>query len=221
MLKFLKSDLVQGNGADLVDLKCDLADNWLPLKDMDIGMGTRLAVSKVKHDSRRTELRREFRQYFKTIAVYMQTRLPLTNPVLRDLSCLQPNNRKVDKAKSAISRLCLHMKKVTKTDDVCDRVNAEWMIYMSDDSVHELQKNFDTSGDICAYWQKVSEVPNGGLQYATLSNVAKAVLTLSHGNAVPERGFSVNNSMLGKEKLSLAEKTIVAQRIVKDTVKIF
>jgi len=182
MLKFLKSDLVQGkdgadlvdlkcdlvqgkDGADLVDLKCDLADNWLPLKEMDIGMGTCIAVSKVKQDSRRTELRREFRQCFTTIAVYVQTRLPLTNPVLRDLSCLQPKNRKVDKAKSAISRLCLHMKKVTKTDDVCDRVNAEWMIYMSDDSVDDLQKNFDTSGDICAYWQKVSEVPigSGGL----------------------------------------------------------
>jgi len=84
MFKFLKSDLVQGkdgadlvdlkcdlvqgkDGADLVDLKCDLADNWLPLKEMDIGMGTCIAVSKVKQDSRRTELRREFRQCFTTI----------------------------------------------------------------------------------------------------------------------------------------------------------
>ena len=120
MFKFLKFDLVQGkDGSDLVDLKCDQADNWLPLKEMDIGMGTRLAISKVKH-SIRTELRHEFRQCFKIIAIYMQTRLPLANPVLRDLSCLQPKNRKVDKSKSAISRLCLHMKKVTKTDDVCD-----------------------------------------------------------------------------------------------------
>ena len=51
--------------------------------------------------------------------------------------------------------------------------------------------------------------------------MAKAALTLSHSNAVPERGFSVNNAMLGKEKLSLAEKTIVAQRVVKDCVRIF
>ena len=38
---------------------------------------------------------------------------------------------------------------------------------------------------------------------------------------MPERGFSINNSMLGKEKLFLAEKFIVAQHIVKDTVNIF
>ena len=147
---------------------------------MDIGMGTCLAIFKVKH-SRRTELRHEFRQCFKIIAIYMQTCLPLPNPVLRDLSCLQPKNREVDKSKSAISRLCLHMKKVTKTDDVCDRVNAEWMIYLSDESVDTLQKSYDTSGDIFAYWQKVSELLNGNgrLQYANLSNVAKAALILT------------------------------------------
>ena len=54
-----------------------------------------------------------------------------------------------------------------------------------------------------------------------MSYVVKAALTLLHSNAVPERGFSVNNAMLGKEKLSLAEKTIVAQHVVKDCVRIF
>ena len=61
----------------------------------------------------------------------------------------------------------------------------------------------------------------GGRKYESLSYVAKAALTLSHSNAVPERGFSVNNAMLGKEKLSLGENTIVAQRVVKDCVRIF
>ena len=51
-----------------------------------------------------------------------------------------------------------------------------------------------------------------------LSDVAKAALTLSYGNVIPERGFFINNAMLGEEKLSLAEKTIVTQRIVKDNV---
>ena len=49
-----------------------------------------------------------------------------------------------------------------------------------------------------------------------VSYMAKAALTLSHSNALPERGFSINNAMLDKEKLSLAENTIGAQRVVKD-----
>ena len=35
------------------------------------------------------------------------------------------------------------------------------------------------------------------------------VRILSHENAISERGFSVNNAMLGKEKLSLAEKKLL------------
>jgi len=50
-----------------------------------------------------------------------------------------------------------------------------------------------------------------------LTHVAKAALTLSHSNAIPERRFSVNNAMFGKEKLSLGENTIVALCIVENT----
>ena len=91
---------------------------------------------------------------------------------------------------------------------------------MCDGSLGSLQTDFDTSGNVCAYWQKVWEVSDGldGKKYESLSYVVKAALTLSPSNAVLERGFSVNNAMLGKEKLLLAESenTIVAQRVVKD-----
>jgi len=111
------------------------------------------------------------------------------------------------------------MKKVTKANEFCDRVQAEWLLYMCDSSLDRLQPDFETSGNICAYWQKVSEVPDGmgGRKYESLSYLAKAALTLSHSNAIPEE----NNALLGKEKLALAENTIVAQRVVKDCVQIF
>ena len=52
MLKFLQSAVVQSNeGVELVDLKCSDGENWLPLKEVDIAMGTRLALSKVKWTS--------------------------------------------------------------------------------------------------------------------------------------------------------------------------
>jgi len=56
--------------------------------------------------------------------------------------------------------------------------------------------------------------------YECLTHVAKVALTLSHSNAIPERSFSVNNAMLGNEKLSLGENTIVALHIVKDTIRL-
>jgi len=69
----------------------------------------------------------------------------------------------------------------------------------------------------------VSQLPDGrgGKTYECLTHVAKAALTLSRSNAIPERDFSVDNVLLGKEKLSLGENTIVALRIVKDTIRLF
>ena len=72
-------------------------------------------------------------------------------------SAEQQNSRQ----KQIVSRLTLQMKKVMKTNEFCDRVQAEWLLYMCDSSLDSLQPDFETSGDICAYWQKVSEVPNG------------------------------------------------------------
>jgi ribosomal protein L9 len=46
-------------------------------------------------------------------------------------------------------------------------------------------------------------------------------LSLSHGNAAPEKGFSVNNSVLSKERLALGEQTICAERLVKEAVRLF
>lgn len=46
-------------------------------------------------------------------------------------------------------------------------------------------------------------------------------MSLSHGNAAPERGFSVNNSLLSKERLALGEQTICAERVVKEAVRLF
>jgi len=59
-----------------------------------------------------------------------------------------------------------------------------------------------------------------GKMYECLTHVAEAALTHSHSNAIPVRGFSVYNTMLGKEKLSLGENTIVVLLIVKDTIKL-
>jgi len=104
---------------------------------------------------------------------------------------LQPKNIKVDKAKSAISCLCLHVKNITKTDDVRDCVNADWMVYISESNVVTLPLAFDTSGDICAYWQKVSVIPNG--------NGSKKYANYSRSNAIPECGFFVNSVMSEKD----------------------
>ena len=94
---------------------------------------------------------------------------------------------------------------------------------MWDSSLQSVEVDYAANARICKYWNIISDVPNdvGGKKYSSLSRVAMAAWTLAHGNAIPERGFSVNNAMLGKERLSLEEQTIVAERVVKDAIKLF
>ena len=47
----------------------------------------------------------------------------------------------------------------------------------------------------------------------------KAVLSISHGNAVPERGFSVNKIMLEVHGWTIQNDTIAALRLVKDAIR--
>ena len=56
--------------------------------------------------------------------------------------------------------------------------------------------------------------------FPRLSRLAKASLTISHGNAVAERRFSVNTALLSKDRMSLDETTIQALRLVKETIRL-
>ena len=60
---------------------------------------------------------------------------------------------------------------------------------------------------------------DGNLKYPQLFALAKAVLPISHGNVVPERGFSLNKYMLSIYGNNLDDEFIVALRIFKDELR--
>ena len=68
------------------------------------------------------------------------------------------------------------------------------------------------------YWAKVSAVvdDNGNKKFDQLFALVRCVLSVSHGNAFPERGFSINKFLLERHGNSCNEDTIVALRAVKD-----
>ena len=61
---------------------------------------------------------------------------------------------------------------------------------------------------------------DGVLKYPQLFALAKDVLSLSHGNVVPERGFSINKYLLSVHENSIKEDTIVTLRLVKDELRL-
>lgn len=64
------------------------------------------------------------------------------------------------------------------------------------------------------FWRQVGHLKkcDGSAKYPQLYIFVKCLLSLSHGNAVPERGFSVNKKILESHGTSIGEDTIVALR---------
>ena len=108
----------------------------------------------------------------------------------------------------------MYLKKVVRTDKMCDDVCSEWLLYACETALDDVDPTKQV--DICEYWQHVSVITEttGEKKYTNLSYVAKAALSLSHGNASPERGFSVNNSLLTNQRGSLPERSIIALRVL-------
>jgi len=61
----------------------------------------------------------------------------------------------------------------------------------------------------------------GSKKYTQLANLALIVCSLSHGNAAPERGFSINEALLDSHGHCIHEDTVVSLRIVKDWINKF
>ena len=56
----------------------------------------------------------------------------------------------------------------------------------------------------------------GQLKYPQLLALVKCVLSISHGNSIPEQGFSINKYLLSIHGTSTSNETIVALRLEKD-----
>ena len=67
-------------------------------------------------------------------------------------------------------------------------------------------------------WRRVENVVDefGAKKYPQLAKHAQCVLSLSHGNSTPERGFSLCKRLFDLHGYSTYEETIIALRMVKD-----
>lgn len=69
------------------------------------------------------------------------------------------------------------------------------------------------------FWNQIFNIEINGLKkYPTLKKVIQAILTLSHGSADVERGFSLSARILTKERNSLEEKTLNSILVVSDAI---
>lgn len=216
MAQVLKDSVVaKKEGKDLEEVKLDNKDNWKKLNDIEIGMKAKNLIQKVSENDKKLFLMAVRKAIFSTVD-YMRSNFPYCNQILKDMDIFRPLDVKKDITHGlhAISRIAkyLHF-----PENIIDNIREEWKLLKCDDQAQEiLLQNSDSRIDV--YWHSLESIVNRNkeIKYRNFLSLIKTVLVLPHGNADPERGFSINNCML---KGGFNEHTIISLRFVKDALK--
>ena len=111
-----------------------------------------------------------------------------------------------------------------------DSLLQKWQLYANEVVTREsyIDEEYDSPNGHCIRWKRVdlywenilSNVTSLGIpKYPTLGKLVKAALTLSHGQAHVERGFSLNKNLVTASRSCLNERSINGLRTVQDKVK--
>lgn len=122
-------------------------------------------------------------------------------------------------------------------EDTCDKIRNQWHMYQlveipeewlltepvesrTEDDDLELPRNNGTALRVDRYWAKVFKLNDslGQQQFRQLEGLIKCILSLSHGNARPEQGFSQNHGFLTTHGNSIDGNSLIALRRIKDTL---
>ena len=106
-------------------------------------------------------------------------------------------------------------------------LSDEWKLYQLHDISLEFfkTKDFNENGEetllkerVDHYWRKIELMKNavGDLKYPLIIKVVKATLSLAHGNAEVERGFSESAKNVTKDRVLLSEASVNAIQSTKD-----
>ena len=121
----------------------------------------------------------------------------------------EPSENLHIKAKNLLRRL-LNLKILIPTS--CDKSLSEFKIFLRDD-VKKYNDKFATFNKkehrLGEFFFAAVKVQN----YKNLAFILKIVLTLSHGQAAVERGFSVNKALLD---VNMQENSLIAHKLVRD-----
>ncbi|XP_062541413.1 uncharacterized protein LOC134209440 [Armigeres subalbatus] len=189
--------------------------NHLPAKSIILGFDTKKALrdTKVK-ELELISFRNECKNCLKTIVAKLLTRSPITYPLTKAASCLDPSL-----IVSNISVAKRRMEKLLTILIDCGRISgrkgdlaaSQYRVVISQVVYIDLFKGYSRKvSRLDSFWRDTL-----GDKYGDLLYVIKIICCLSHGNANVERGFSVNAECLFE---NMKEESVVARRQVYDAV---
>jgi hypothetical protein len=235
LLRFVKPELVKDKcPQSLVRfLEKDIErDNFLPNDKIDIGSEASKTLKQLKEDSTQSgtyqSTCRDIKKMMEKCAAYVAKKLPFSNVLLKNIACLSPLLRTEPSSLQMIAAVVVNLPYCNSAEK-SDSVVREWRKYqdevipetffIEDKGVKDDGTAYIKYKRVDYYWHRVMQMTDnrGDPKYPTLAAVVKMALSLSHGQADVERGFSINKHILNDRSL-LSEKVLCATRTVKEVL---
>ena len=174
--------------------------------NLEIGDKSHSDLNKLSEQCRKDFLLK-VQEFYRVCTSYL-LKLPLTNIIIRCCKVLQPSLRREALTLKGIRILG---KRLLVSVDI-DSSSDEWKLYQLDDIPLEFfkTKGLNENGEeillkerVDHYWRKIELMKNavGDLKYPLIIKVVKAALSLAHGNAEVERGFSESGKYVTKDRV--------------------
>lgn len=217
MVRFVRPDILNEMQLSKIDL--DNKDHVLGAKYINLGYATEAALRQTKQvsDFEVLQFREQCRKCIKIFVNKIMDRSPIKFPLVRAISCMDPaiaiRNGVADKRLQLALEIYVEHGLISGTG--ADKIDREYK-KLRDNSAFKVQvENFNQSKiRLDHFW--VNLIKNcGPSDYSNLLHFVELVMTLSHGNAAVERGFSINKECLVENQ---KEKSLIAQRIIYDGV---
>lgn len=190
-------------------------DNHLAARSVVLGFDTKKALKDAKvKELDALNFQNECKACLKTIVVKLLTRSPITYPLAKAASCLDPSVIVVNTtvAKRRMEKLLIILMDSGRiTGRKGDLATSQYRAMIKKTAFISSCKSYYRSVTrLDHFWRDIL-----GETSKDLLEVVKMVCCLSHGNANVERGFSVNAECLFENML---EESVVARRQVYDAV---
>lgn len=210
---FIKPDvLAASTNISTIDLKKQ--DNLISVNDLSLSFSVKQYIKmnrKCISDKNILLFRTDFRRIMQVFCEKVNLKSPLKTKLCKAISFLDPTVAKHETlAKNRLNDcllILLNSKRIDSSE--ADRAEAQFKeVYASEDF-----KEIKNNKRLDHLWLK--DIIKEDKQFKDLRKVVTIVLTLSHGNAALERGFSINKEILIENQL---ESSLIAQRQVYDGV---
>ena len=209
-------------GLKLAKLDLSKAENLIATELIKLPTATKslLSTSNLPNDHRKRDFKRSCKDMLVKMISKLQERSPLKYGIARYASALSPQvmvskkERCVALFDKLVDRLYECSRVTSKEADMAKKEYFQFLQSANSDLKDEFLTFKPDKMRLDHFFRKLMD----GDRYKSCWKVCKLVLTLSHGQAAVERGFSFNKEVLVE---NLEKKSLVSQRLVTDYIHHF